>query len=109
VAASLTPELRALASQVGAAVESLMREAEAAWTVLDAARAEGVAHAAPGLRTMQERFISGLIAMSGVPMDCALDLAMVARAFERLGDHAVEVAERVLFAVNGTTPPLLQG
>ncbi|HET6964799.1 MAG TPA: PhoU domain-containing protein [Acidimicrobiales bacterium] len=104
-AGALTPELRRLAGEVGAGTEGLLQRAEAAWAGVDPEMAAGVLSAAVEVRTLQTRFISVLIGLTDVPMDAAIDLAMVARAYERLADHAVEVAERALFAVNGSPLP----
>ena len=46
-----------------------------------------------------------LIAWIGREPDCgsqALDLMMIAKYLERIGDHAVNIAEWVQFAVTGT-------
>ena len=32
---------------------------------------------------------------------CALDLLMIGKYFERIGDHAVNIAEWVVFAITG--------
>lgn len=105
-ARSLTAGLRDLVDGVGRGTEGLLRGAEVAWAMLDVGLAEEVPAAAERVRAAQTDFIAGLIALDGVPMDSALDLAMVARAFERLADHGVEIAERVLFAVQGTPRPV---
>jgi phosphate transport system protein len=104
---SLTTDLRRLAAEVGTGTLSLLLQAQAAWAALDAGLASAVPESAGPVRTVQTEFITALISLGGVPMDAALDLAMVARAYERLADHGVEVAERVLFAVHGTPAPLL--
>ena len=33
--------------------------------------------------------------------ECVLDLLMIAKYFERIGDHAVNIAEWVVFSVTG--------
>lgn len=104
-AAALTPELCPLVGEVGSATEGLLQRAGAAWAGMDPATAGEVMSSAASVRVLQAGFISALIGLTGVPMDAAMDLAMVARAYERLADHAVEVAERVLFAVNGSPLP----
>lgn len=101
-AAALTPELRGLVGAVGSATEELFRRSDAAWAGLDVEVAAAVERAAAGVRGRQREFITALLDLDGVAMEAALDLAMVARAFERLADHAVEISERVDFAVNGT-------
>jgi phosphate uptake regulator len=41
-----------------------------------------------------------------IVVDAAVALSRTVRAYERLTDHAVEIADRVLFAVNGSPPGL---
>ncbi len=50
--------------------------------------------------TIKNSLIS-LIAQSPTEGEYALDLLMVAKYFERIGDHAVNIAEWVLFSVTG--------
>ncbi len=50
--------------------------------------------------TIKNSLIS-LIAQSPTDGEYALDLLMVAKYFERIGDHAVNIAEWVLFSVTG--------
>lgn len=45
--------------------------------------------------------LSGIIAEHPDEGEYALDLLMIAKYFERIGDHAVNIAEWVLFSVNG--------
>ena len=108
VSASLTEGMRQSAGDVGTGTEDLLRAAEGAWATLDAELAAAVVPQAAEVRARQTGFMTALIALEGVPMEAALDLALVARAFERLADHAVEIAERVRFAVQGTPAPALE-
>ena len=78
-----------------------MEEASAAWTVLDDDRARAVIAAGDDCRSAQRRFLAGLLGLEGVSVETAVDLGMLARAYERLTDHAVEIADRVVFAVEG--------
>ncbi|HVE99619.1 MAG TPA: phosphate signaling complex protein PhoU [Mycobacteriales bacterium] len=50
-------------------------------------------------RTMVERLAAR---PDGIDVRTAMDLALVTRHYERIGDHAVSVAERVEFLVTGT-------
>lgn len=102
VAAALTPDLSRLVGAVGTATEELFGRSEGAWATLDVESAVAVESGVADVRARQREFIAALLDLDGVPMDGALDLATVARAFERLADHAVEIAERVDFAVNAT-------
>lgn len=99
----LTPNLRALASAIGEGTSSLLEDANGAWIVLDEDQARSVIAAAGEARGLQRRFLAELLGLDGVPVDAAVDLGMAARVYERLTDHAVEIAGRVLFAVTGVT------
>lgn len=100
----LTPALKDLVGEVGAVTASLLSRVATAWRVLDAEMAVEVIAAAEDARLLEMRFFAALLELTDVPMEAALDLGMSARAFERLTDHAVEIADRVLFAVGGVSP-----
>ena len=93
--------MEVLVAEVGAHTAAMLRQAETAWTGMDADLAEGVFDAARGVRAEQIQFSSALLGLREVPIDQALALGLVARAYERLVDHAVEIAERVQFAALG--------
>jgi phosphate transport system protein len=101
---ALTPVLRALAYEIGAETVELLRRDAAAWGVLDEGSAlaaiEGAAHS----RTLQRRFLAELLELEDVRVEAAVDLGMMARAYERLIDHAMEIAGRVVFAATGSSP-----
>jgi phosphate uptake regulator len=44
-----------------------------------------------------------LLKLTDVPIEVALDLGMAARVYDRLIDHAAEIAGRVVFAISGQT------
>ena len=50
--------------------------------------------------------VIGLIQNHGAGAEVATDLLMVAKYFERIGDHATNIAEWVIFSVNGTHPTI---
>src|SRR5579871_223318 len=60
--------------------------------------------AAERSRTLQRRFLTELLDLDDVRVDAAVELGMMARAYERLTDHAVEIARRVVFAATGAPP-----
>ena len=103
---ALTPALRALSSEIGAQTVELLRRANAAWAVLDEGLAMGVIDASEPARVLQRRFLAELLRLENVPVEAAVDLGMAARAYERLTDHAVEIAGRVVFAATGNSPDL---
>ena len=47
-----------------------------------------------------------LIQNHGAGAEVATDLLMVAKYFERIGDHATNIAEWVIFSINGTHPTI---
>jgi phosphate transport system protein len=93
--------LRPSMGELGLATSSLLDEARSAWASLDTDRAREVEQHSELLRTQKLSFFGELAGLQGVPMDAALDLGVASRVYERLADHAVEIAERVLFAVEG--------
>lgn len=50
-----------------------------------------------------------LIQNHGAGAEVATDLLMVAKYFERIGDHATNIAEWVIFSINGTHPTINPG
>ena len=101
----LTPDLCSLVECVGQGSAGLLRRAEAAWTTLDMDEAEAVVAGAAPVRAAHLDFFAALLRLTDVPMDAALDLGMTARAYERLTDHAVEIADRVEFAIGARSVP----
>jgi phosphate transport system protein len=97
----LTPPPRELLREIGAGTASLLAQAGRAWRVIDEGSAAAVVAGAEEHRELQRRFLTGLLDMHPVPMEAAVDLALVARVYERLTDHAVEIANRVVFAAVG--------
>lgn len=83
------------------AASELLEKAGQAWAVVDAGLAGEVIEGAMKARVSHMEFLTALLSLDGVPMDAALDLGMVARAFERIADHAVEIAQQVVFAAGG--------
>jgi len=100
----ITPQLRALAYEMGAESASLLAEANGAWSVLDEELARQVIVKASGCRDLHRRFLTELFGMSGVEVEAAVDLGMIARAYERMVDHIVDIAARVIYAETGTPP-----
>jgi phosphate transport system protein len=105
-AALLGPDSTAVACRAGEAAVVALERSAAAWTALDAPLAALVEADVSEARRCEREFFSELLSLQGVPIDVALDLGLMARAYERLSDHAGEVAERVLFAVEGRPSPV---
>jgi len=92
----MTPALRSLAYEIGAETVELLRKDNVAWTVLDADAARAVIAGADSSRDFQRRYLTELFGLRDISVEGAVDLGLTARAYERLTDHAVEIAERVL-------------
>ena len=102
----MTPALRELSAEIGAQTVELLRRDSGAWNVLDEGQARDVIQASQSSRLLQRRFLAQLLQLENVPVEAAVDLGMAARAYERLTDHAVEIAGRIVFAATGDTSQL---
>ena len=98
----LSDDLRAMILEVGEGVALLLSRANAAWSAIDPDEAEAVIASAPESRLVLRRLFAHLVSLSDCPVSEALDLGTVVRVYERLTDHAMDIASRVLFAANGT-------
>jgi phosphate transport system protein len=98
----LSPGMRDRLVEIGSATSRLLLQANAAWTTIDEEQAGSVAEAARQCRQSQLDFLGAMVRLPDIPVDAAVDLGMVSRAYERLTDHSLEIAARVLFAASGT-------
>jgi phosphate transport system protein len=75
----------------------------------DAAKAAAIDDMDSFLDGLHRRFIAEIFeihASKEIDLQVAVQLAMVARFYERIGDHAVNVSERTRFIVTGWKPEL---
>jgi phosphate transport system protein len=98
----LSAQMRDTLFDIGSATSGLLLQANGAWTTLDVEQADSVAVAARDCRHSQRQFQAALVRLSDLPVDAAVNLGMVSRVYERLTDHSLEIAARVVFAANGT-------
>lgn len=104
---SLDPKLRGLISRMGEQAQQLWTAAIEAFVENDEAKAAAVVDMDAYLDALQKQFIQAIFethAHSTVDLQVAMQLAYVARFYERIGDHAVSVAERVRFVITGWVP-----
>jgi phosphate transport system protein len=92
----LTPRTRGLIEQMGAVGVSMWRAAADAWFERDAEAYTAVKGRDDEMDDLHSALTAEL-ASGGTPLPVAMDMALVARFYERLGDHAVNVAYRVRF------------
>ncbi len=98
----LSTPMRDTLFELGSATSRLLLQANGAWMTLDEEQADSVGDAARQSRLSQRQFLAALVRLPELPVDAAVDLGMVSRVYERLTDHSLEIAARVLFATNGT-------
>ncbi len=107
VGLELDRELRALIVGMGDQAGFLFQEAVASLLDRDADRADSLHAADDVLDELHARFVQQVFTShdSGtLDVQQAVQLCLVARFYERLGDHAVNVGERVHFVVTGWMP-----
>jgi phosphate transport system protein len=92
----LTSRLRGLIEQMGGICVEMWRVAADAFTERDATTAAWLSTRDDQLDLLHEQFIAEA-ASAELPASVAMDLALLGRFYERLGDHAVHVAERIRY------------
>ena len=107
VQAECTPEhgvkeVRALLAELGAASADVLAASIDAWAQKDETLAANVERADDRSDELHDKVIAAILELKGdEAVSAAIRLAMVGRHFERVGDHAVNLAERVRYFVTG--------
>jgi len=103
----LDPRLRGIIQKMGDQAQQLFREATEAYLTSDATRAAALDDMDSYLDDLQRQFVQAIFeSHSGdrIDLQVAVQLAVVARFYERIGDHAVNIGERVRYLVAGWLP-----
>ena len=103
----LDPNLRGVVQKMGDQATVLFKEATEAYLNLDGPRAAALHDMDSYLDDLQRQFIQVIFeshAAGTIDLQVAVQLAVVARFFERIGDHAVNVGDRVRYIVDGWVP-----
>jgi phosphate transport system protein len=100
LALRLTPVVRGLLEQMGGICSNMWRRAADAWVERDASVHADLDSADDQLDLLQQRLVSEL-EKGGVSLPDALQTTLLARFYERLGDHAVHISERVRYLAHG--------
>jgi len=90
----ISPLARALIGQMGRIGAEMWRTAAAAYADRDGSAAEALRQRDDELDDLHVQ-LSVELAASGTSVPVAIEMGLVARFYERLGDHAVNVARRV--------------
>lgn len=100
LAPRLTPGLRGILEEMGATAVEMWRAAADAWAERDEEAARSVDATDDRMDDLHDRLIGELL-QSGVEVPDAVQTALVGRFYERLGDHAVHITERVRYLAAG--------
>lgn len=103
----LDPKLRGLISRMGEQALRLYRLAIDAYVEQDSPLAGALADIDDELDQLHADFIQAIFEShrtGGLPLQVAVQLALVGRFYERIGDHAVNIGEKVRYMVTGWMP-----
>jgi phosphate transport system protein len=99
----LTPRLRGLVEQMGRVAVRMWRDATEAFNDRDAGAADRLVEEDDELDTLHSYLTAELVS-GGVGVSVALEMALVGRFYERLGDHAAHISRRVRFLAGDLGP-----
>lgn len=103
----LTPRIRGLIGQMSEEAARLYKAAIDAYLDEDAGLAAAIDDMDDVLDALQKDFIEAVIAAHEddlIDLNAAVQLALIARYYERIGDHAVNMGERVQYLITGWLP-----
>ena len=103
----LDPKIRGLIQRMSDQAQKEYKEVVEAYLANDALRAAAIRDMDDYLDDLHRLFIAQIFeshAGGGVDLQVAVQLAVVARFYERLGDHAVNISHRVLYIATGELP-----
>lgn len=104
---TLSARLRGLISQMGEEATRLFRLAIDAYVDGDEGMAAALDDLDDRLDGLQTEFVQEIFLWhnaGGIPVQAAVQLALIARYYERIGDHAVNIGERVRYMITGWLP-----
>jgi len=102
----IDPVLRGLIPKLSGQAQQLFAATMDAFEQRDFAKASAIDDMDSYLDGLHRQFIQAIFechAREKIDLQVAVQLAVVARFYERIGDHAVNVSERTRFMVNGWT------
>lgn len=103
----LDGHLRGIVQKCGSQASLLFKEATEAYLNSDGVRAAALNDMDAYLDDLHRQFIQVIFeshAAGNIDLQVAVQLAVVARFYERIGDHAVNVGERTRYIVDGWIP-----
>jgi len=103
LADELTPRIRGLVDQMGRVGVELWRMAADAYAERDGTAARRIEAGDDELDELHTS-LTAEIASGSVSLPVAIEMALVGRFYERLGDHAVNIARRMEYATPPSSP-----
>src|ERR1700689_4274814 len=100
----LTPRARGLVARMGDLAAEMWRQAADSWYQRDRTAAAAVAERDEGLDELHASLVAEL-ASGPTAIPVAMEMAQIARDYERLGAHAVNIARRVIYLAGSAAPP----
>jgi len=103
----LEPRLRGLVSRMSEQAQQLFVAALESFEENDVAKAAALDDMDSFLDSLQRQFVQAILESHSekqIDLQVAIQLAVVARFYERIGDHAVNIGDRVRYLVTGWIP-----
>jgi len=104
---TLTPQVRGIIEQMSEEAYRLMRLSVDAYMDANLALAAALDDMDDRLDALQADFVKAIFdahERDKMPLASAVQLALIGRYYERIGDHAVNIGERVQYMVSGWLP-----
>ena len=104
LANDLSPRTRGLVERMGGLASDMWRQAIDSWYRRDPSAADTLAERDEEMDELHSSLIAEL-ASGAMAVPVTMDMTLVARFYERLGDHAVNVATRVVYLAGSAPKP----
>jgi phosphate transport system protein len=99
----LSPRCRGLVERMGDVAVEMWRQAADAWYKRDRSAADALVERDEAMDELHTSLIAELAA-GRMTVPVTMEMALVARAYERLGAHAVNIARRVIYLAGSGLP-----
>src|SRR5579863_4158091 len=99
----LSPRARGIVERMGTVAADMWRQAADCWYQRDRSAAQALAERDDEMDQLYSSLI-GELASGSMTLPVTMEMTLVARFYERLGDHAVTIARRVVYLAGSTGP-----
>jgi phosphate transport system protein len=103
VSEDLSPRSRGLVERMGSLASAMWRQAADSWYQRDRAAASALAERDEEMDELHASLVAEL-ASGRMSVPVTMEMTLAARAFERLGAHAVNIARRVVYLAGAVRP-----